>query len=278
MENLNTPAENTWCPGCGNFGILTAVKNAIKILQENGLSKDQIVICAGIGCSGKIFDYLNLSGVYSLHGRDIATVQGIKIANPDLKVITFSGDGNAMGEGLTHILFAAKRNSDITVLMHDNGVYALTTGQFTPTTEKGWKGPSTPRGSVEEPFNALTLLLEAGATFVARGYTARINHLSELIVQAIEHEGFSFIDVLQPCVSWNNTYKHYNEIVEIIETEPSNFEEAIKIAKLRDRLPIGVVWKKKQPVFHDALYGNFNPTKNSFSREKRLEFIKNVLT
>jgi 2-oxoglutarate/2-oxoacid ferredoxin oxidoreductase subunit beta len=159
MENLGTNAENTWCPGCGNFGILTAVKKAILKLEEKGIPKENIAISAGIGCSAKIFDYLNLSGVYSLHGRDIATVQGIKIANPDLKVITFSGDGNAMGEGLSHVLFAAKRNADITVLMHNNGVYALTTGQFTPVTKKGWKGPSTPKGSVEEPFNALTLLL-----------------------------------------------------------------------------------------------------------------------
>ncbi|MFX1275353.1 MAG: thiamine pyrophosphate-dependent enzyme [Promethearchaeota archaeon] len=278
MENLGTTAENTWCPGCGNFGILTAVKKAIVKLQENGISKDQIVICAGIGCSAKIFDYLNLSGVYSLHGRDIATAQGIKIANPDLKVISFSGDGNAMGEGLSHLLFAAKRNADITILMHDNGVYALTTGQFTPITNKGWKGPSTPRGSVEEPFNPLALLLEAGATFLARAYTAKIDHLSNIIVQAIEHKGFSFVDILQPCVSWNNTYNLYNKIVEVLESEPTNLEEALNITKIKEKLPIGVIWKKKRPVFHDALYGNLNPVKDGLARHTRLEFIKKILT
>ncbi|MFX1238464.1 MAG: thiamine pyrophosphate-dependent enzyme [Promethearchaeota archaeon] len=277
MQDLGTSAENTWCPGCGNFGILAAVKKAILMLEEQGISRDKIVMTSGIGCSGKIFDYLNLSGIYSLHGRDMATVQGIKLANPDLKVVSFSGDGNGMGEGLAHVLFAAKRNADITIVMHHNEVYALTTGQYTPLTKKGWKGPSTPNGSVEDPYNALSLLLEAGATFLARSYSGKVNHLANIIVQAILHEGFSFVDVLQPCVSWNNTWELYNDITYELTENPKTFEEAYQIVKKNDRLPIGVFWKKRKPVFHDQLYGNFNPIKHSLSKEKRIEYIKTIL-
>ncbi len=277
MDDLGTYAENTWCLGCGNFGILNAFKKAILNLEEKGIKRENIVITSGIGCSAKIFDYLNLSGVYGLHGRDMATLEGIKFANPDLKCITFSGDGNAMGEGLSHVLFAAKRNADITIIMHNNGVYALTTGQVTPITNKGWKGPSTPRGSVEEPFNSLSLLLEAGASFLARGYTTKIDHLADLMVQAIEHEGFSFIDVLQPCVSWNNTYKLYNEVVEVLDYEPKTYEEALKIAKRRDALPIGVIYRTTKPVFHKELYGDHNPITKKITKSKRIEKIREIL-
>ena len=277
MENLGTNAENTWCPGCGNYGILNAFKKAVVKLEDNGVKRENIVISAGIGCSAKIFDYLNFSGIYGLHGRDMASLQGIKFANPDLKCITFSGDGNAMGEGLAHVLFAAKRNADITIIMHHNSVYALTTGQVTPITNKGWKGPSTPRGSVEDPFNPLAILLEAGASFLARGYTAKIDHLADLMVQAIEHEGFSFIDVLQPCVSYNNTYKLFNEKTYILENEPETYEDALSLARRSDKLPIGVIWRKHKPTFHDELYGARNPLINSLSREKRLEMIKKIL-
>ena len=277
MDNLGTNAENTWCPGCGNFGILNAFKKAVIKLENKGIQRENLVISAGIGCSAKIFDYINLSGIYGLHGRDMASVQGIKFANPDLKCVTFSGDGNALGEGLAHVLFAAKRNADITIIMHHNSVYALTTGQVTPITNKGWKGPSTPRGSVEDPFNPLTILLEAGASFLARGFTAKIDHLTDLMVQAIEHEGFSFIDVLQPCVSWNNTYKLYNEITYILEDEPKTYDEAVSLSRRSDKLPIGVIWRDKKPTFHEALYGTLNPSTDSLSRAKRLEMIKNLL-
>jgi 2-oxoglutarate ferredoxin oxidoreductase subunit beta len=182
-----------------------------------------------------------------------------------------------MGEGLEHVIFAAKRNAGITIVMHNNGVYALTLGQFAPTSKKGWKGPSTPKGSVEEPLNALALMLEAGATFVARGYTAKIPHLTDLIVQAIEHEGFSFVEVLQPCVSWNNTYDLYNKITEVLDHEPKTYEEAVSVAKRKDKLLIGVIYRVKKPVFHEELYGIHNPITKRFPREKRLEKIGKIL-
>ena len=277
MNDLGTYAENTWCPGCGNFGILNAFKKAIIELEKKGYNKETLVMTSGIGCHAKIFDYLNINSVYALHGRDMATAQGIKIGNPELKVIDFAGDGDAMGEGLAHVIFAAKRNSDITIIMHNNGVYALTTGQYTPLSRKGWKGPSTPSGSIEEPFNALALLLEAGASFIARGYTARISHLVDLIVQAVEHKGFSFIEVLQPCVSWNNTYDLYNEVVAELDYEPKTYDDAMAVLKKRDKLPIGIIYRTQKSIFHRELLGDHHPLYNKMPREKRLEKIKNIL-
>ena len=277
MDDLATYAENTWCPGCGNFGLLGAFKKAVRTLEEKGISREKIVISAGIGCHGKIFDYLKLSGLYSIHGRSMSTVQGMKIANPDIKPVTFVGDGDAFGEGIAHMIFAAKRNADITVIMHDNAVYGLTTGQFTPVSDKGFRGPSTPRGSVEEPLNPLALMLESGATFVARGYPVKLKHLEEIMVQAMEHEGFSFVDVLQPCVSFYNTYEKYNSLVEIMDRVPESYQEAMSIAKRSDKFPIGIIYQKKKPVFHQALYGDWNPVNQRMSREERIEKVKGLL-
>lgn len=277
MDDLTTYAENTWCPGCGNFGLFNAFKKAVGVLEEKGIPREKIIISAGIGCHGKIFDYLKLSGLYSIHGRSMATVQGIKIANPDLKVVAFAGDGDAFGEGMAHMVFAAKRNADITVIVHDNGVYGLTTGQFTPTSDKGFKGPSSPKGSVEEPLNPLTMMLEAGATFVARGYPVKLKHLVDLMAQAVEHEGFSFLDVLQPCVSFNNTYQKYNKLVEILDHVPQSYEDAMKVAKRTDKLPLGVIYRKDQPAFHRALSGDWSPIRDRMSRQERIKKIKSLL-
>ncbi len=277
MDELKTYAENTWCPGCGNFGILNAFKKAVRQLAEEGIGQDRIVISAGIGCHAKIFDYLKLSGLYSIHGRSMTTVQGMKLANPDLKPVTFAGDGDAYGEGLAHMIFAAKRNADITVIVHDNSVYGLTTGQFTPTSEKGFKGRSTPKGSVEEPLNPLTLMLEAGATFVARGYSGKIDNLTQSIIQAIKHEGFSFIEVLQPCVSFNDTYKLYNSLVEELESTPGSFDDALALARRKDRLPIGVIYQQKKPPFHHELYGAWNPVKQRLTETERRMRVKELI-
>lgn len=278
MDDLSTNAENTWCPGCGNFGILNALKRAVRKLEDNGINRKNIVIASGIGCHAKIFDYIALSGIHSIHGRSMATVQGMKIANPELKVIAFAGDGDALGEGISHLIFAAKRNADITVVIHDNGVYGLTTGQFAPTSEKGYIGPSTPRGNVEDPLNPLALMLEAGCTFVARGYPGKLDHLAHLLVDAVEHEGFSFIDVLQPCVSFNDTYQKYNRLVEILESIPGSYQEAMALAKRKDKLPIGIIYKLKKPAFHRELYGDWNPVNKRLSREDRIKKIGHLVS
>jgi 2-oxoglutarate ferredoxin oxidoreductase subunit beta len=275
MENLKTYAEITWCPGCGNFGIFTAIRNAIPLLEQKGIKRENIVMTAGIGCHAKIFDYLNLSGVYGLHGRNCSNSEGIKIANPDLKVINFSGDANGLAEGLAHTLFAAKRNQDITFILHNNSVYALTTGQFSPLTEKGWKGPSTPRGSYEEPFNPMSLMIEAGATFVARGFSGDIKHLTNLMVQGVEHEGFAFIEVLQPAVPYHE-WEEYREHIEYLEKEPETHFEAIKAAKEKHKFTIGVFYRSSRPVYHKVLYGDHNPVTKKIPRLARLEKIGNL--
>ena len=277
-KDLSTNAEITWCPGCGNFGILNALKKAVKKLEDKGVKQNHIIISCGIGCHGKIFDYVGLSGLYSIHGRSMATVQGIKLGNPDLKVVAFAGDGDAYGEGIAHMIFAAKRNADITVVVHDNGTYALTTGQFSPTSKKGFKGPSMPEGSIENPLNPLSLLLEAGASFVARGYAGKIDHLSAILVEAIMHEGFSVVDVLQPSVVFNDTYKIYNEITEIVTKPADSFENAVKLVKKMDKkLPIGVFYKIKKPVFHKELYGKWNPVKNKLGKKESLKIVEEFL-
>ncbi len=276
MEDLKTDAEITWCPGCGNFGIFTAIRNTIPILKEKGINRENVIMTAGIGCHAKIFDYLNLSGIYGLHGRNCSNSEGIKIANPDLKVINFSGDANGLAEGLAHTMFAAKRNQDITFILHNNSVYALTTGQFSPLTEKGWKGPSTPRGSYEEPFNPMSLMIEAGATFVARGFAGDTKHLTGLIVQGVEHEGFAFIEVLQPAVPYHK-WEEYREKIEYLENEPENYMDAIKIAKEKHKFTVGIFYRTQKPIYHQKLYGDHNPITKKSSREERLDKIRKIL-
>jgi len=276
MENFKTNAEVTWCPGCGNFGIFTALKNAIAKLEATGIKRQDIVITAGIGCHAKIFDYLNLSGLYGLHGRNSSNAEGMKIANPDLKVITFSGDGNGLGEGLAHTIFAAKRNQDITMILHNNGVYALTTGQFSPLTDKGWKGPSTPGGSFETPFNAISLLIEVGATFVARSYAGDIKHLTDILVKAIEHKGFSFIEVLQPAMPYHK-WEEYKEEIEYLDNQPQTKEEALQVARNVNRFSIGIFYQTHRQVYHMGLYGDYNPIDNKLSRNERIDKIRKIL-
>ena len=276
LGEFKTYAEITWCPGCGNFGIFNAVRNAIPILEKKGIKRENLVMTAGIGCHAKIFDYLNISGFYSLHGREIATASGFKISNPNLKVLTFSGDGSGLGEGLSHTLFAAKRNMDITMILHNNGVYALTTGQFSPLTQEGWKGPSTPKGSFEIPFNPISLLIEVGATFVARGFAGDIKNLTNIIVQGVEHEGFSFIEVLQPAVPYHK-WIEYRERVEYLEKEPETYFEAIKAAKEKHKFTLGVFYRTQRSIYHRELYGDHNPITKSISKEVRLEKIRKIL-
>jgi 2-oxoglutarate ferredoxin oxidoreductase subunit beta len=263
--NLSTSAQNTWCPGCGNFGILVALKQAVSLLMEKGTLKENIVIVGGIGCGSKIVDYLNLNSFCALHGRPIVAAEGIKLGNPNLKVIVCAGDGGSYNEGLSHLIHAAKRNSDITVLVHDNRSFALTTNQFTATSPKGFQGKSTPEGSIEEPLNPLKLILAAGGTFIARGYSAKIEHLKNLIVEGLEHKGFSFIEVLQPCVSFFDLFQTYNQrVYEITKVKSDSASQALeKIEEWnyngkRTKIPIGVFYKVQKTAYEENLLKNFD--------------------
>lgn len=276
-DDLKTYAENTWCVGCGNFGIVSALNGAVKLLEQRGIERRRVVMTAGIGCHAKIFDYVALSGFYSLHGRAMATAQGLKLANPDLKVVAFCGDGDAFGEGVAHMMHAAKRNANITVVVHDNGVYALTTGQRTPTSPRGFKGPSTPRGNQEDPWNPLVLMLEAGATFVARGYSGMVGQLSETIARAIEHDGFSFVQVLQPSVTFTNRFAEYNDTVKELEGEPRGFDEALALARKTDVLPAGIYYRVEKAPYERELLGEWNPVRDRKGRADRLDMVRSLL-
>ncbi len=269
IEDFKTYAKNTWCLGCGNFRIESTAKQAfIELINKGKLKKENIVILSGIGCHAKISDYINVNSFYSLHGRVTAPATGIKIGNPALSVVGFAGDGDAYGEGLAHLIFAAKRNSDITMVIHDNRTYALTTGQFTPTSPKGFPGKSTPDGSFEEPFNPLELMIASGATFIARSFVGNPKHLKEIIKQAILHKGFSFVEVLQPCVAFYNTFEFYRrKVYELKKHNVSDRNSAMK--KIREwdyindekakKIPIGVFYKIKKPVFEDNLVKTKKP-------------------
>lgn len=256
---LDTYCQNTWCPGCPNFGILEAVKRAVSELIEKGIQKENFVFTCGIGCHAKIFDYLNLNSFYGLHGRSLCTAQGIKLTNPNLKVMSFVGDGDIYNEGISHLIHAAKRNSDITVLVHDNRNFSLTVSQFTATSPKGFKGSSTPKGSIEEPLNPLELMLASGATFIARGYALKIDHLKDLIVKAIEHKGFSFLEILQPCIIFFDNRKFYEERIYELKSPLLKEEAKIKISEWdhsngeKSKIPIGVFYKVEKPTFEELV-------------------------
>jgi len=203
-------AQNTWCPGCGNFTIQHTLKNVLAEMEQEGTRLEDVVLVSGIGCHAKIADYLNINSFYAIHGRAIPVASGIKLANRDLNVICCVGDGDVYAEGLDHLIFAAKRNIGITVIVHNNRVYGLTTGQYTPTSPHGFKGKSTPMGTVEYPLNPLELMLASGATYIARGYTKKMDLLKTLMRGAIDHRGFAFIDVLQICATFMNLTDYYN--------------------------------------------------------------------
>ncbi|MEX2690327.1 MAG: thiamine pyrophosphate-dependent enzyme [Candidatus Njordarchaeum guaymaensis] len=278
MASLNTYAVNTWCPGCGNFAILRAIKAVLQSFEKEGESLNKFVMITGIGCHGKIADYVNINSFYTIHGRVTSTATGIKLGNPELKVIGFAGDGDAYGEGLAHLIFAAKRNIDITMIIHNNRVYGLTTGQFTPTSPFGFKGKSTPFGSLEKPFNPLELMFSARATFIARGYSTALNNLIYIIKEAIKHKGFALVDVLQPCFTFFNTYSYYNQrVYELKDHDPSSREEALKHIKEWDydsdsKIPIGIFYKEEKPTFDDLILSGIIPAKR-----KRDINIKEIL-
>jgi len=254
MQDLATPEANTWCPRCGNFGILMAAKRAIIQL---GLKREEVVAVSGIGCHGKMTDYIKVNGVHAIHGRVLPVATAVKLANRELTVIGFAGDGDAYNIGMGHLSHAARRNPDVTYVVHDNLVYGLTTGQTSPTSKKGFRTRSTPRGAFETAINPLTQALASDASFVARGYAGDMHHLTELLKQAIAHPGFALVDVLQPCVAWNrvNTYNFYGKRVYKLEEaghDPEDLSQAYERAlEWEDRIPIGVLYGVERPAYRE---------------------------
>lgn len=237
----------TWCPGCGNFGILNAIKMA---LVEHQIAPHEIVIVSGIGCGSKLPFYMKVTGYNTLHGRPVAVATGLRLANPQLRVMVVHGDGDGYGEGLSHFLNAARRNLDIVDLVQDNRIYGLTKGQYSPTSEQGKRTPSSPMGAIDRPVEPLSLAISAGATFVARGYSGDLKHLAWLIGEALQHRGYALLDVLQPCVTWNRSYAYdfYNPRVYRLEDEagydPTDREAAWRRAQeWGERIPLGIFYR-----------------------------------
>ena len=244
-----------WCPGCGNFSILKAVKQA---LVASELEPHQVLFVSGIGQAAKAPHYMNVNLFDGLHGRSLPVATGAKLANPDLKVIVESGDGCNYGEGGNHFLAAIRRNIDVTLLVHNNQVYGLTKGQASPTSETGFVTKAQPGGAAQTPFNPVAVAVAMRAGFVARAFSGNIDHLVQMIRQAMAHRGFALVDILQPCVSFNkvNTFSWYKSRCQELPPgyDPTNWEEAMKKAEeWGDTIPIGILHRHdRRPSFQDS--------------------------
>ena len=256
VQDYFSSVENQWCPGCGNFGILLAMKKA---LVELNLEPHQVLFVSGIGQAGKFPHYLKCNLLNELHGRALPAAQAAKIVNPKLTVIAEGGDGDGYGEGGNHFLSALARNVEITYLVHNNQVYGLTKGQASPTSDRGFITKTTPSGA-SEPLNPLAMAIAANASFVARSYSADTDHLSKMITMAIQHNGFALIDVFQPCVTYNhvNTYQFYQKRLYRLDEDktydPTDRVMAFKKSlEFGERIPIGLFYKVDRAVFEQQM-------------------------
>ena len=272
LSDFKTDVHNDWCPGCGDFGIMNSIQMALADLQ---IPRHKTAIFSGIGCSGKTSHFINVSGIHTLHGRVLTFAQGAKIANPDLTVIAVGGDGDGLGIGAGHFVAAGRRDVNMTYIIFNNGVYGLTKGQASPTLKLGLKTKSLPTSNINYAVNPIALAIASGFTFVARGYAYDVRHLKDLIKRAVKHDGLAFLDVLQPCPTYNdiNTkdwyagidqmdqstgttkpriYKledtgydpivHYNEEVELTEKVT---QAMIKSVEYDNKIPIGVFYQNE---------------------------------
>jgi len=280
LTDLKTSAHNDWCPGCGDFGILNAIQMA---LAEMNVEPSRTVVVSGVGCSSKSPHFIKTYGVHTLHGRALPFATGVKLANPNLEVVVEGGDGDGMGIGAGHFVNSGRRNLDMLYIVHDNEVYGLTKGQASPTMKLGMKTKSLPLPNINQGINPLILAIASGYTFVARGYSYDVRHLKDLIIKGIRHRGFAFLDVLQPCPTYNDvqtkeywagegnldgsgrpqprTYKleetGYDGVVHNADEE--EMEKKVQTAVLKsfefgDHTPIGVFYQNEfVPTFGERL-------------------------
>lgn len=258
-DNLSTKETNTWCPGCLNNTVMLALKLALSdLIKKKILKKKNIVLVTDIGCSSKVYDYLNLNAYYSLHGRALPAMLGIKLANPQLTVIGIAGDGGTYNEGISHLIHNARYNADLNFFVTNNQVFALTTGQETATSEQGYSGPSTPSGIKDIPLNPLKVVLAAGGTFVARGCPLQLDNLVDLVKKAILHKGFSFVDILQPCITFHNSIPFLREhIYQLNNKKPiKDINQAWQLANewnynydSQAKISLGIIYQEKRKTF-----------------------------
>ncbi len=251
---MSAPDIPTWCPGCGDFAIWEAFNQACA--QENWNNSNSCLV-AGIGCHGHIVNFLEMSAFEGLHGRTLPLASGIKISNPNLNVFVFSGDGDGLSEGGNHFIHACRRNHNLTVILHDNSLYALTTGQTSPRSPHDFKTKSSPYGNPDQPLQPLQLALTSGATFLARAYSGDIPKLKDIIIQANNHKGLSIIQVLQPCVTFNKLYTHYffQHNTYWLPPEYNSHDKTIAYSKLSEwgehQIPLGVFYQEDRPTYED---------------------------
>ena len=274
IKDFQSHIENAWCPGCGNFGILQAVKKA---LVELNLPPQRVLICTGIGQAPKLPHYMRVNTFNGLHGREVAAATAAKLAADDLTVLVHAGDGGAYGEGGNHFIHAIRRNIDITLVVHDNKIYGLTKGQASPTTEMGTKIKLQPFGVASIPLNPLALAISQSCGFVAQGLSSKINHLADLLQKAIQHPGFALINVLQPCVSWDrlHTYEYYQEHCYELSSDydPEDRLKAFElITRKEEKIPLGLLYYERRPSYNDVVLRNLeHPLRDRSVNPKKVE-------
>jgi 2-oxoglutarate ferredoxin oxidoreductase subunit beta len=256
VKDLDGAVHPDWCPGCGDFGVLKSIKEAIVELR---IKPHEVLIVSGIGCSSNLPGFIRAYGVHSLHGRALPVATGAALANHALHVIAVGGDGDGYGIGMAHFIHAMRRNLNLTYIVMDNEIYGLTTGQASPTTTEGHKTKSTPRGNVEKPVQPLALALASGATYVARGFSGEQKQLTRLVAGAIAHRGFALVDVFSPCVTFNhvNTYPYFKQRVYKLEDEKGydtgNFMAAMeKALEFEPRIPVGLLYQTHRATYEDT--------------------------
>lgn len=250
-KEFKSDLKPIWCPGCGDFGVLAATYRAF---AELDLDPDRTVIVSGIGCSSRFPGFVTTYGYHGVHGRALPTAMGVKMANPELEVVAVGGDGDGFAIGGGHFPHAARRNVDITYIVMDNEIYGLTKGQVSPTSLHSQKSPSSPYGNVEQPLNAMAMAIAADASFVARGASFRAKELTELVLAGIRNPGFSFINALSPCTSFNNTTQLWKEEVSQLDEghDPTDRSAAFSMA-LEDPMALGILYKHERATMAQQL-------------------------
>ena len=242
-----------WCSFCGDYAVLNSL---YQVFQRKKLAPEEIVLVSGIGCSSRLPHFVNAYGFHGVHGRTLPTAMGIKLANPQLTVIAVAGDGDGFGIGLGHFIHTARKNPDLKYLVMDNSLYAQTKGQVSPTTCPHRVTPSTPYGVMEEPINPIALAILSGATFVARAYSGKPELLTELLLQAIDHPGFAFIQIISPCVTFNptDTYRSLTQKSYLVSDYPlEDRVKALELAQAEDRMALGLFYRVRRPTIEEAV-------------------------
>jgi 2-oxoglutarate ferredoxin oxidoreductase subunit beta len=252
--DYKTEVHNDWCPGCGDFGILNAIQMS---LAELAIPTHKAAIFSGIGCSGKTPHFIHTYGIHTLHGRVLPFAQGAKLCNPELEVIAVGGDGDGLGIGVGHFVNSGRRNIDLTYIIYNNGVYGLTKGQASPTLKLGMKTKSLTQPNVNDSINPIALAFISGFTFIARGYAYDIRHLKDLIVKAVQHKGLAFLDILQPCPTYNDI--NTKEWFQGLDNTDQYYEIASRVIEKSnewgDRIPIGIFYQNENVASYDERIG-----------------------